>query len=156
MKQYQITLDGRTFDVRVLSDPRQEQVQVEVNGQAFTVEVRSTPMAANAKVSSPMTIPQAVGGFTTSSRIVTAPLPGLIKSIAVRAGQRVTIGEELLVIEAMKMDNVVRAGREGVIAAVYTTEGDRVAYGERLLEYRESGSHLDESRADPMTGLTIA
>ena len=140
MKRYQITLNGRTFDVRVLSDPRQEQVQVEVNGRPFTVEVRSSPPAGEpiSPVSpTPAIPPQGPGIVSIGSKLVTAPLPGVIKSVAVRPGQRVTPGEELLVIEAMKMDNVIRAGRAATIATVYVTEGHRVAHGERLLEYQD-------------------
>jgi biotin carboxyl carrier protein len=64
-------------------------------------------------------------------------LPGVIKSIAVRPGQRVAAGDELLVIEAMKMDNVIRASRAGAVSAVYVTEAGRVAYGDPLLEFAD-------------------
>jgi len=63
-----------------------------------------------------------------------APLPGVIKSIGVRSGQRVAPGDELLVIEAMKMDNVIRAQRAGVIGVIHVAEGRQVAHGELLLE----------------------
>ena len=45
MKRYQITLEGQTFDVRLLSDPQQEQVQVEVDGVAFTAQVKTLPQS---------------------------------------------------------------------------------------------------------------
>ncbi len=66
--------------------------------------------------------------------VVTAPLPGVIKAIAVRPGQQVAADDELLVIEAMKMDNVIRASRGGTIGAIHVTTGRQVAYGEPLLE----------------------
>ncbi|MBE9508922.1 MAG: acetyl-CoA carboxylase biotin carboxyl carrier protein subunit, partial [Chloroflexi bacterium] len=65
---------------------------------------------------------------------VAAPLPGVIKSIGVRPGQRVAADDELLVIEAMKMDNVIRATRAGTIGTIHVAEGRQVAYGEILLE----------------------
>ena len=58
----------------------------------------------------------------------------MIKSIAVRPGQRVAVDDELLVIEAMKMDNVIRAPRGGTVGTIHVTEGRQVAYGETLLE----------------------
>jgi propionyl-CoA carboxylase alpha chain len=64
-------------------------------------------------------------------------LPGAIKSIAVQPGQQVSAGDELLVIEAMKMDNVIRATRDAIIETIYTAEGQQVAHGELMLEYRE-------------------
>jgi biotin carboxyl carrier protein len=152
MKRYQITLDGRTFDVLLLSDPLQEQVKVEVDGAAFTAEVRAlspgeepaAEPAAPADPSGPAEPPASTPLPDTQTAAiagnsVAAPLPGVIKSIAVRPGQQVSIGDELLVIEAMKMDNAIRASRDGTVETIHVTEGRQVAYGERLLEYLESG-----------------
>jgi biotin carboxyl carrier protein len=140
MKRYEMTLDGRTFDVRLLSDPWQKQVQVEVDGERFTVEIQPGPgpeetkgtarVAAEASVYTAATV-------TPVSKRVTAPLPGVIKSVAVEPGQRVSVGDELLVIEAMKMENAIRAAREGIIGTIHVTEGHQVAHGEPLLEYIE-------------------
>ena len=143
MKRYQITFDGRTFDVQLLNDPRQERVQVEVDGRAFTVEVKTMPsaVAPSAVASSPAAVltpaAEAQALPAPSAKTVTAPLPGTIKSIAVQPEQRVAKGDELLVIEAMKMDNVISAAHEGIVGAVYVVEGRQVAHGEPLLAYRE-------------------
>jgi biotin carboxyl carrier protein len=145
MKHYQITINDRTFDVRLLSDPRQSQVEVEVDGQAFTVVVEAVSAeveTANAVPASPTgsaldpAVPQPAQTAAPSDRTISAPLPGVIKRIVVRPGQQVASGEELLVIEAMKMDNIIRASREGTIGAIYAAEGRQVAHGERLLEYQ--------------------
>lgn len=140
MKRYQITLDGQDFDVRLLSDPWLEQVQVEVNGQPFVVEVKDVAIAAESddpgSAPAPSTVP-ATEAATPPARTLTAPLPGTIKSIHVRPGQQVSTGDELLIIDAMKMDNSIRASREGVIDTIYVTEGHQVSHGEKLLEYGE-------------------
>lgn len=151
MKRYQITLEGQTFDVLLRSDPQQEQVQVEVDGIAFTAEVKVLPAgqgssaeaAERPEPSTPAEAPAAVQSpvaqvAKTSSNFVTAPLPGVIKSIAVRPGQRVSSGDQLLVIEAMKMDNIIRASRDGTVETISVIEGRQVGYGERLLEYQSS------------------
>jgi biotin carboxyl carrier protein len=141
MRQYRIALEGRVFDVKVLDDPRQEQVRVEVDGEVFTVGVEAVSLVAEAATeemasteapSSPALIPAPDRVRTRGA--VTAPLPGVIKSIAVRTGQQVASKDELLVIEAMKMDNVIRASRKGTIGTIYVGEGRQVAYGEPLLE----------------------
>ena len=147
MRQYRITLEDHTFDVRVLDDPRRERVRVEVDGEIFTVGVATTPAAAEvaAAASGPATAPaprpprfrktsevSEVSG--TPGNTIAAPLPGVIKSIAVHPGQQVAGQDELLVIEAMKMDNVIRAPRSGTISTVHITEGRQVAYGEPLVE----------------------
>jgi len=67
--------------------------------------------------------------------VLAAPLPGVIKSVAVKPGQRVSVGEALVVIEAMKMDNVIRARRGGVVEVIHVAEGQRVAFGDRLLGF---------------------
>jgi biotin carboxyl carrier protein len=143
MKRYQITVNGRTFDVRLLSDPLQDQVEVEVNGEAFTVEARAlapeaeTPEALRRPATSGTAAATEVKTTKPSGNRLVAPLPGAIKSIAVRPGQQVSAGDELLVIEAMKMDNVIRATRDAIIETIYTAEGQQVAHGELMLEYRE-------------------
>jgi len=142
MKRYRITLEGQTFDVKVLDDPRRDQVRVEVDGETFTVGVDGVPVvtevAAGAREDAPERRGDApgtgAGSIGTGAGAVAAPLPGVIKSIAVRPGQVVAADDELLVIEAMKMDNVIRATRGGTVGIIHVTEGRQVAYGEPLLE----------------------
>jgi len=134
MKRYRITLEGQTFDVEVLDDPRQEQVQVKVNGEVFTVGVEATAEAVPAVSATAAPPPTPAPEAAATDRVVKAPLPGVIKSIGVRSGQRVVPNDELLVIEAMKMDNVIRAQRAGVIGVIHVAEGRQVAHGEPLLE----------------------
>ncbi|MBN1956218.1 MAG: acetyl-CoA carboxylase biotin carboxyl carrier protein subunit [Anaerolineae bacterium] len=132
MKRYRITLKDQTFDVEVLDDPLSSPVRVRVNGEIFAVTVE-TP-AGPPSTAAPLPQQQQGPGPAT----VTAPLPGAIKSVAVRPGQRVTVDDELLVIEAMKMDNVIRAQRDGVLGAVHVAAGQQVAYGDPLVEYVEN------------------
>ena len=63
-----------------------------------------------------------------------APMPGRVTALKVEAGRRVSKGEELLVVEAMKMENALRAPREGTVRAVHVAVGDMVAPGRPLLE----------------------
>jgi biotin carboxyl carrier protein len=139
MRQYQITVDGRTFEVRLLSDPREEQVQVEVNGKRFTVAVQTPTAEAETVAKAPVSVAAPSVGEASTSLIgtVVAPLPGVIKSVLARPGQRVAAGDSLLVIEAMKMDNVIRAPREGIIEIIHVAEGHRIAHGQPMLQYRE-------------------
>jgi biotin carboxyl carrier protein len=132
MKQYQITLKGRTFDVKVLDDPRQEKVRVEVDGETFTVGVES--VSEETREPAP-TVPSAVPGpAPQASGQVVAPLPGVVKAVTARLGQQVAEGEAIVVIEAMKMENVIRAPRAGTVNTIYVSEGRQVAYGDPLLD----------------------
>ncbi len=143
MKHYRITLQGRTFDVEVLDDPRQRQLRVRVDGEVFTVEAEAVEASSREGDGAQRASPESVVPAAPSSVAaegagavggIKAPLPGVIKSIAVRPGQQVTAGDELLVIEAMKMDNIIRATCAGTVGTLYVVEGRQVAYGEPLLD----------------------
>ena len=70
-----------------------------------------------------------------TSRLVRSPMPGLIVAVAVAAGQDVKLGQELCVLEAMKMENVLRAERDGVIGEVRVQPRDTVAADQILLTF---------------------
>jgi propionyl-CoA carboxylase alpha subunit len=63
------------------------------------------------------------------------PMPGLVVSIAVAPGQEVKAGETLAVVEAMKMENVLRAERDGTVKAVFAKKGDSLAVDAVILEF---------------------
>ena len=63
-----------------------------------------------------------------------APMPGGVLDVLVSAGDMVTAGQPLLVLEAMKMEHRVTAPYDGRVVAVYVAQGDRVQQGESLLE----------------------
>ncbi|HQR91411.1 MAG TPA: acetyl/propionyl-CoA carboxylase subunit alpha, partial [Caulobacter sp.] len=70
-----------------------------------------------------------------TSRLVLSPMPGLVVSMDVAAGQQVREGEVVCVLEAMKMQNIIRAERDGVVKAVNAKGGDPVAADEVLVEF---------------------
>ena len=70
-----------------------------------------------------------------TSRLVISPMPGLVVTMDVVAGQTVREGEVVCVIEAMKMQNIIRAEREGVVKSVGAKAGDSVAADEILVEF---------------------
>jgi propionyl-CoA carboxylase alpha chain len=70
-----------------------------------------------------------------SSRFLRCPMPGLIKAIAVKAGQEVKAGEQLCIVEAMKMENVLRAERDGRVARIRAQPGDNLAVDDVILEF---------------------
>jgi propionyl-CoA carboxylase alpha chain len=70
-----------------------------------------------------------------TSRLVRSPMPGLILAVAVAPGQEVKLGQELCVLEAMKMENVLRAERDGTVAEVSVAPRDTVAADQVLLTF---------------------
>jgi propionyl-CoA carboxylase alpha chain len=70
-----------------------------------------------------------------AGRFVRSPMPGLVLSIAVAAGQEVKAGDTLAVVEAMKMENVLRAERDGTVKALHVKPGESVAVDAAILEF---------------------
>jgi propionyl-CoA carboxylase alpha chain len=70
-----------------------------------------------------------------SGKAVRCPMPGLVISIAVAQGQEVKAGDTLAVVEAMKMENVLRAERDGVVKAIKAERGDSLAVDAVILEF---------------------
>ncbi len=70
-----------------------------------------------------------------TSRFLLSPMPGLLVSLAVSVGQDVKSGEELAVIEAMKMENVLKAERDGVIKIINAAPGDSLTVDQVILEF---------------------
>jgi propionyl-CoA carboxylase alpha chain len=70
-----------------------------------------------------------------TSRLVLSPMPGLLTSVAVEEGQEVKAGEPLVVVEAMKMENVLRAERDGRIAKLCAKPGESLAVDQVILEF---------------------
>ncbi len=74
---------------------------------------------------------------TSGGKNVLAPLPGVIDSIAVKPGALVTRGQELCILEAMKMKNAIRANRDGTVASVEINVGDQVSHGQILFTFED-------------------
>ncbi|MGH8676605.1 MAG: biotin/lipoyl-containing protein, partial [Burkholderiales bacterium] len=70
------------------------------------------------------------------SRFLLSPMPGLLREVAVAPGQEVKTGEKLAVIEAMKMENILKADTDGVVDAVLAAAGDSVAVDQPILRFR--------------------
>lgn len=73
-------------------------------------------------------------GEDAQDREVRAPMPGLVLAVMVEPGQEVKVGDGLVVLEAMKMENELRAGADGIVKRVTVTVGDAVGKDDLLIE----------------------
>src|SRR5690349_14958127 len=73
--------------------------------------------------------------LSDAARRLLCPMPGLIVSIAVEVGQEVKAGEPLAIVEAMKMENVLRAERDGKVKAIHARKGDSLAVDAVIMEF---------------------
>jgi propionyl-CoA carboxylase alpha chain len=144
-----IETDGRSLrlaDVRWR--PGQASFRGSLDGRAFTATVkpaaegfviRHRATTLHVLVLTPRTaelhekLPPKLAADT--SKTVLSPMPGLVVSLDVAVGQQVRAGEAVAVIEAMKMQNIIRAERDGVVKAVNAAAGDSVAADEVLVEF---------------------
>ncbi|HRL48600.1 MAG TPA: acetyl-CoA carboxylase biotin carboxyl carrier protein subunit [Propioniciclava sp.] len=148
---FRVQLDGRLVDVR-LEDHRdlaweapitpaiQARRTAATHGTAVVADpppVASTaaPAAASAPAAAPAraAAPAAAGGGGRDK--LTAPMPGVILTIDTTVGTSVKRGETLMVLEAMKMKNELKASKDGVVAEIYVAAGQQVKFGETLVRF---------------------
>ncbi len=137
MPDYQITIAGKTYHVEV-PNPQERPVRAIVDGEAVEVWLDEGAVAVSApqpaiSAPAPAPVPAAVPAPSAAAGDVTAPLPGIIISIAVKVGDRVTVGQELCVLEAMKMNNPIRSTASGTVTAVHISVGQQIQHGAPLL-----------------------
>ena len=119
-------IDGRNFTVAVR--PAAEGFVVRHRACTLQVLVLSPRSADLHEKLPPKKAPD-------TSKFVLSPMPGLVVTLDVEAGQRVRSGEVVAVLEAMKMQNILRAERDGTVKTVNAKAGDSVAADEVLVEF---------------------
>ena len=125
---------GKTLVIRLLTvgEPHADGTRTvffELNGQPRSVSVADRSLEAKVQRR-----PKAVVG---DAREVGSPMPGLIVTVAVQAGDVVTRGQKLISLEAMKMETTVYAERDGKIAEVLVAPGTPVEAGELVVKYAD-------------------
>ena len=120
------TLGGRAFAAQI----DRLAVGYRVSHGGFSIEVAiHHPRVAELAALMPAKPPPDTGKFLLS------PMPGLVVALAVHEGEEVKAGQPLAVVDAMKMENVLRAARDGVIAKIRAGQGASVSVGEIILEF---------------------
>lgn len=119
MKKYNITVNGTTYEVIV------EEVGAHATSPA--APVYSAPAAAAAPAAKPMKT------MAAGANKVSAPMPGTILDVKVSLGQKVSKGDVVCVLEAMKMENDIPAPCDGVVASINVQKGSTVAANDILI-----------------------
>ena len=102
--------------------------RVRYRGASMDVTLR-TPRQAELVAMMPEKVPP------DTSKMLLCPMPGLIVSIAVEEGQEVQEGQALCTVEAMKMENILRAEKKGVVASIKAAQGDSLQVDEVIMEF---------------------
>ncbi len=159
--KYRIKVENETFEVEIqdicarpviaLVDGEPFQVWPEAEASYTRLEERLASEAAQRPVSAPagavvsrpaapapapaITAPAA--GVPANLKVIRSPLPGVITEVSVKPGEDVCVGQQLCILEAMKMKNAIRAGRSGRIKSVQVTLGQHVKHQDSLMEYED-------------------
>jgi len=143
MKKFKFKINGNEYDTEIVNI-EDNLIEIEVNGTPYQVQVEKEmkttktpklvrPVAipstdihpASAKTSSP-SAPKGTG-------TIKSPLPGVILDIFVKEGDTVKMGQKLLVLEAMKMENNIEADKAGKVISIMKTKGDAIMEGDVLM-----------------------
>jgi biotin carboxyl carrier protein len=127
---YSLLVGAASYDVYarpITSDDAGEGAQafeVTVGAHTFTVTLRDERTQALAHL--------AGGAHHSGDATIRAPMPGLVSNVLAHAGQEVTRGQAIIVLEAMKMENDLATPRTGVVKSVRVTKGQTVNQGDTL------------------------
>lgn len=152
MRRYTIEINGQPHVIDV-TELTADTFQVTVGGQQVQVRLADHDDLAGAVIAphieppqapgrlSPVTVPASPPPAPAAPRgagpRMTAPMPGVILAVTTRVGADVKRGEELLVLEAMKMKNSLQAPRDGRVAEICVAEKQQVKYGDPLIRFEE-------------------
>lgn len=145
MKKFKFNIRGNNYDVEIKS-LEDSVAEVEVNGSIYQVEIeKQVKESKTPKLVRPQIIHS--GGSDTSKTSkpsaqkgvghVKAPLPGTILELKTNVGDTVKVGDVLLIMEAMKMENNIKSDKGGTIKEIKVSVGDSVLEGDVLVEVGE-------------------
>lgn len=146
MAKYQYTIQGVDYDVEI-NKVEGSLAKVNVNGIDFDVELKQPisvgkqikkvkvekPVAAPVTGTAPTAAPAPAPVEAGSGAKVLAPLPGTVSEVCVKVGDAVAMGDTVVVLEAMKMQNNIEAENAGTVTSVLVSKGDTVMEGAPLI-----------------------
>ncbi len=143
MKTYRFKINGNEYNVAINSVDGTN-ASVTVNGTDYQVELENAPAAPvqTAPAAAPVAAPAPAAPAASAApkpaasgagKAVTSPLPGVIIAVKVNVGDSVKAGQEVAVLEAMKMENSIEATQDGTVTAIHVAKGDSVLEGAAIV-----------------------
>lgn len=133
MKSYKLAINGNTYNTQVLK-VEGNIAEIDVNGTTYSVELDSQNQS-NASASQPKAAvaPIASAPKSHGTGTIKSPLPGTVLDILVKEGDEVKVGQKLILLEAMKMENNIEADKAGRVVSIKKKKGDSVMEGDVLM-----------------------
>ncbi len=149
MKEFKFVIDGHEYKTTV-NELDNNLAEVVVNGTAFQVQyIKEEKQAAPVVRRSAQSIaPAAAPTVVSGTQVVNAPLPGSIIKVRVEAGDKVNVGDELLTMESMKMENSIKSEYSGIVKSVFVAAGQNVMQDDKLIEI-ETVASAPQPKAAP-------
>lgn len=143
MKKFKFSINGNQYESAVINI-EDNVAEIEINGTIYKVEVdKELKTTKTPKLIRPVAVPstdfQPSVAKTSSPEgpkgtgTIKSPLPGVILDVFVKAGDTVKIGQKLIVLEAMKMENNIESDKAGKIVSISKGKGDSVMEGDVLI-----------------------
>lgn len=143
MKNFKFRINGNEYQTEIISVD-DNIAEVSINGMTYSVEIdRKVPVTKTPKLVRTMAVPSTDSHPSVSKTAspsapkgtgnIKSPLPGVILEIYVKEGDNVKIGQKLLMLEAMKMENNINTDKEGRVTSIKVSKGDSVMEGDILI-----------------------
>lgn len=142
MKNFKFKINGNQYEVEIHS-VEENIAEVEVNGSLYKVEIdKELKINKTPKLVRPASVPSTdtpkveehkVISTSTETKKILAPLPGVILEILVNKGDKVSLGQKVAVLEAMKMENNIESDIEGTVVEIKVKKGDSIMQGDVIL-----------------------
>jgi|JI8StandDraft_1071087.scaffolds.fasta_scaffold77449_3 biotin carboxyl carrier protein len=144
--RFQVVVGGTSYEVTLTGDENLPGATITPGYQPAAGALAAAPSAAHAGSPSPAAAsPAPAGASRTAPRravagsdALNAPMPGVILELHVKVGDTVTRGQQIAVLDAMKMHNFIGAPRAGVIAEVCVAPGQAVGHGEPIVRFAQA------------------
>jgi len=120
--------------VLLARDARQLALRVATEGDVVSVMGRDVSMSCTLYPESRFLVSKMQGGLGAGTGTLASSMPGRVIKVLVSEGDRVEQGQGVLILEAMKMENEIKAPRSGVVSSLHVSEGDSVESGVTMME----------------------
>lgn len=127
-RKFHVLHENQNFEAKVIAFSHADKTAtVEVDGEKFQIKIEDEYDQLVKKMG------LSIGGGKKLKNIK-APMPGLVLDVLIESGQTITKGDQLLILEAMKMENVLKATGDGVVKSIEIEKGNTVEKGQILIE----------------------